>query len=173
MLSAGKKKFGIKSILVILLLVIIVFYFTEFFTRGVFFKNIFLKKQVYNNQSYYRGNSDEGHIEIIVNGLLNSGKEVELNYKFENQSQEKYIVEFKDANNWEKGVAKVLDSKRDVLFEGSYSKDRRVLYDRDGMPVFSYKTGNNQSYYKTSLYNIVKMASYHNDTYRGNFSEHY
>ena len=60
-----------------------------FFTTGVYFDDIFLKKEVVSSDTYYKGKNKFGPIQITVKGELNKHNSADVLYSCANNINKK------------------------------------------------------------------------------------
>lgn len=167
----------LKVLLSVVLLATIFLYFKAFFTKGVFYENTFLKKEVVSNNTYYTGKSMDGSIRITVEGLVNKNGSADVIYNLPNNINQKYTVNFKIPSNWEFGIENIKDEEGNIVFEGIYRKDSRLLLDKHGRPILGdyqvriLRDGESpfKADYKVSLKNVADFATFSNETIRGKY----
>lgn len=182
----------LKVLICTFIIVALIFYFKAFFTMGVYFNGEFLKKETVSSEIHYKGKTTYGKIQIIVKGLANEQSSVEVDYRFPNNINKKYIVEFKKLSNLEIGMENIedryrrhleigIESIRDeegntIFSEGVYKKNIHYLFDKDRNPFMDdfdqFIVDMEDAYtsnYKVSLNNVVAFATSANDVIRGNF----
>jgi hypothetical protein len=167
-------KWSLKKKLVTLLIIIIsIFYFKVFFTKGVFFEDIFLKKNVIDNECHYKGHHYYGDIDIIVKGKVKEGNSVDVIYKLPNNIHKKYMVMFNKVNKFEKYELEIYEESRRV-YKGSYIKNMPFLINEDNGPLVNYSidTSNTSTFnqdYEVSMTNVATFAIRSEERIRGEF----
>jgi len=157
-----------------LVIITLIFYFQVFFTKGVYFDDVFLKKEVISSENHYRGKTDEGNIHIIVKGTNSNQDNVDVIYNLPNNINEKYTVIFKGRSNLRSKTIDIKDKNGNIVFEGECTKGRLFLLDKKGKPVIQYNTRWNDeifynSNYKILFKNVASFATMSNETFRGRF----
>lgn len=168
----------IKILLSIFIIIVSIFYFKAFFTPGVYYNDIFLKKQVKSSEKNYTGKSVYGKIVITVKGSVNRDSNIEVIYNLPNNISRYYIVSFKDTNASEQGIPCIIkDKDGNIVFEGMYVKDSPFLYNTKWEPVINSSsirvvTNGETSYdqnYTVDLKNAADFAASSKDTIRGKY----
>lgn len=161
--------------LIIILIIMLIFYCKVFFTKGVYFDDVFLKKEVISSDTHYIGKTNAGNIHITVKGVNDKQGDVDVIYSLPNNINEKYTVVFKDSNDLKSRSFHIKDESGEIVFEGEYNKNRLFLLDKKGKPVIEgYNTRWNgevtyDSNYKILFKDVVEFAMMSNETIRGNF----
>lgn len=169
----------IKRIFIVILALIAFLYLRVFFTTGVHFDEIFLKKHTISNETQYIGKSKQGDIQITVNGWANIKREsaAEVIFNLPNNIYERYTVNFSDEEKYFLGNVEIKNENDVTIFEGKYQKGNMFLYDMDNEPIiegFNVSIGNEKNNvlydnnYRIPLISIVQFALHENETMRGN-----
>lgn len=165
-----------KYIKFFLIIFVLSIYFKTFFSIGVYYDDIFLKKEVIGTDVHYKGKTIFGVLHITVKGIKNRHDRVDVIYRLPNDINEQYTVIFKDPNNWDLGITSIKDENGNVVFEGTYKKGSYFLFDKNGKPILDNKVrvySNGASpyndYYRIGLKSIVKFAMFENDRIRGDY----
>ena len=179
MKKAITHKKTIKIVLSCILILCIILYLRAFFTKGVYFDNIFLEKKIVGLENHYIGTSPQGIIEIIVDESEKEKGYINVIYKLPNNITRKYALYFKkDRDN--NIIQTIKNDDGDNVFEGNYKTGGIVLYDKTGKPLFNdikiniSIDGNDyqEKYtedYRISLINVTRFAYKEKETIRGNF----
>lgn len=171
------KNIFLKVSVYIFVIVLLIFYFKAFFTTGVYFDHVFLKKEVVSCDNHYSGKGEYGRINITVKGIINKDSSADVIYKLPNNINKKYTVSFKDASNWELGIENIKDEKGNIVFEGEYRKNDFFLYDKNGEPLFEVNqimTPHNvitpyNSSYEVPMKSAADFATFSSETIRGEY----
>lgn len=159
------KKNRLFTLISIFAIILLVFYFKAFFTRGVYFYDKFLKKEVKNTETHYYNKK----IHIIVDKIDSNNTIVTYNLA-ENLKKEFYVNYFlKDVGKYNiKGLKNELGN---TVFEGEYQIGDLLLFDERGEPIidaismglgqFSYDT------YEVTPLSTLNFAFSANDRIRG------
>lgn len=169
----------VKRIFIVLLALIVFLYLRVFFTTGVYFDEIFLKKHTISNETHYIGKSSQGDVHITVNGWANVKIEstAEVTFNLPNNIYEHYTVNFSDEEEWVIGNVEIKNENDDVIFKGKYQQGSMFLQDMNNKPIIeglkiSIENEKNDvvydNNYKIPLISIVRFALHENVTMRGN-----
>lgn len=169
-----KSKKYLKYIILAVIILIIVLYFKAFFTNGIYFDDVFLKKEPNSTGTSYTGKINSSHVKITVTGIRDKDKNSEVIFKFPDNINLKYTVEFIDANNWNSGIAVIIDKDGTKVFEGDYREGHLFMTDKAGNMVFdeSFKgivNGEVKYGAKVPLKKVADLAYSTNETIRGRF----
>lgn len=152
-------------------------YFKTFFTTGVHFDDIFLKKQVASSDTYYKGKNKFGSIQITVKGELNKQNSADVLYSFPDNINKQYTVTFKDEKNWALGIENIKDKDGKIIFEGDYVKDSYFLFYKNGEPFMDdiinvFIEGQNPytEQYRVPLKNVADFALFATESIRGKYN---
>jgi len=165
-----------KPILLLLILILLFVYFKTFFTMGIYFDGVFLKKEGVDSICHYTGFNTYGNYHIIVNGQKNKDENVDVMYRLPNNINRQFTVNFIDNGDWEQGIVSIMDNDGIILFEGYYREDNPFLIDKNGKPVMDMNVlalVNGESpyneEYKIPLKQVADIAHFNNDTIRGKY----
>lgn len=166
----------LKALLSILIIIALIFYFKVFFTSGIYFDDVFLKKEVISSDNHYLGESIYGNIHITVKGLEDKHNSVDVIYRLPNNINMKFTVMYKDKNDWDLGIENIKDRDGSIVFEGEYTPGSNFLFNKNGRPILDdiirVRINNESPYnenYKVPLKNVADLASFSNDTIRGRY----
>ena len=170
------KNLGQKILLSLFLIVLLGLYFKAFFTTGVYFDDIFLKKEVVSSDTYYKGKNRFGRIQITVKGQLNKNNSADVLYSFPNNINKQYTVTFKAAKDWTLGIENIKDEDGKIIFEGEYQKGSYFLFDKNGEPFMDdtinvFIEGQNPytEEYRVPLKNVADFALFGVESIRGKY----
>jgi len=167
-----------KTLLIIFIVIMAILYIKTFFTVGIRYDDVFLKKEVVGSESHYKGSNIYGNFHITVEGQKDKSSSANVIYRLPNNISAWYTVKFKDASNWDLGIKdiSIMDEKGNIIFEGKYIKDTFFLYDKNGEPmvdeVIRVRINDETLYnedYKIPLKNIADLATFSDDTIRGRY----
>lgn len=169
----------IKRIMYVLLAFTIFLYLKLFFSTGVYYDDLFLKKVNLSNETQYIGKSRQGDIQITVKGQANVKKEStsEVIFNLPNNIYEHYTVNFSDEEEYFLGNVEIKNEKVNVIFKGKYQQGSMFLYDMNNEAIiegltFSVSNGKNvviyDNNYRIPFISIVHFALHENDRIRGN-----
>ena len=156
---------------------LLIIYFKLFFTKGIYYDDVFLKKNTTSSETSYSGSSVYGDIHIIVKEKKD--KQIEVIYNLPGNITRRYTVEFTNNNNnndqdFEPIV--IRDKDENIILEGLYRSDSFFLLDNNGEPAidqeFLVTFNGNSPYdesYEVSLKNVADLATFSDDTIRGRF----
>ncbi|GMQ65227.1 hypothetical protein [Vallitalea maricola] len=175
MASEGTNKWTNKKKIIILVLIsiILIFYFKIFFTRGVYFEEAFLKKEVVGSEYHYKGNNGYGDMLVTVKGEAEEGNDVNVTFNLPNNIYKEFTVTFNKTTNYKSDIEIEENSK--IIFNGEYNKDSSFLRDNNGEIIIDNSlirvTYNNESPfnadYKVPLINVVEFSLRDNEQKRG------
>lgn len=123
-----------KLIIIILLCLLLIYYFILFFSPGITYGGAFLKKETTSLERVYSGHFDydnnfdgiEDEIMITVQGRENKDTSANVIFQYPD-NYDYYTVEFQDAKHWDAGIIQIFDIDENIIFEGVYDKDERML----------------------------------------------
>ena len=164
--------------LLLILLILLFFYFKTFFTSGIYFGEVFLKKEIVVSDIHYRGSDVYGDYHIMVTGINNKDKSTDVIYRLPSNINRKFKVTFKDVDSeyrdW-KNVT-IADEKGNLLFEGQYQEETLFLIDKNGKPMMDFAVRavvNGESPYdeefEVPLKEVADIASFASETIRGEY----
>jgi hypothetical protein len=160
--------------LIIMTLVLFGLYLIVFFTKGIKYDDTFLKKEVFGADNHYMGKNQWGGIHITVKGIKGVHDNIEVTYRLPNNIVKSYTVSFEKYDGFREKVI-IMNGKGDLIFEGEYREGDMFLIDKSGEPLFEgigqiFVNGQNpyNADHKIYLTNIVKLATFENETIRGN-----
>jgi len=163
-----------KITLIILLIALSCLYFKVFFTKGVVYDEVFLKKVVSGKETKYTGRGRWGDIHITVRGIKGIDDNINVILMLPGNITGEYNVSFEndDSHFMEKVIIK--DNSNNIIFEGRYREGDIFLYDKNGEPFIEgigYITVNEQSPYnpdyKIYLKSVADFASGEGEQIRG------
>ena len=116
-------------------IVLSILYFKVFFTYGVRYDNVFLKKETVEEETQYTGRTSGKKMVIKVKKLSPGGDEFHISYDIGNKTAKTYVVSFGASN--QQGQEVVIKDERDMTwFEGRYDEGNMFLLDQNDRPVF-------------------------------------
>ncbi|WP_312701455.1 hypothetical protein [Sedimentibacter sp.] len=125
------KERKLKIILSIVVIIIICLYLKVFFTTGIYYGDAFLKKEIVNEEAYYRGKSE--YAEISIKKDLQHINKTEFTFNFFDGVSDKYVVYF---NENEENNVLIEDGDGNSLFAGRYKRGHFTLYDEHDEPFY-------------------------------------
>ena len=156
---------------------LLILYFKLFFTKGIYYDDVFLKKSTTFSETNYSGSSVYGDIHIIVKE--EKDKQIDVIYNLPGDLTRQYTVEFinKNNNNYQDFEPIVIkDKDGNIILEGMYRSESLFLLDNNGETVMDNMlqitfNGANpyDEEYEVSLKNVVDLAAFSEDTIRGRF----
>lgn len=169
----------IQVIIGLLLIVLLIFYFRIFFTKGLYYDNIFLKKNILSSgECYYSGWSTYGDIHITVKELKEQNSSREVIYSLPNNIHEEYTVEFSKSSAGFSDSGVIIKKDGKITFEGEYIKDSMFLINTNGdsaideNELIRVQVNDESPYnseYKIPLKNVADLAYFAEDTIRGKY----
>lgn len=173
------KKKVISIILISISIIGVFFYLKAFFTKGAYFEEVFLKKEVIGDENNYTGKSIDGDIHIIVNKAEEEKGNIKETFKLPNNMIRKYNVKFEGDIYQDRKTQTITNEVGEVIFEGSYREGSIALFDKNGKPLLDdifrihvkrsdMEESRFPQNYEASLITITKFAYADNDTIRGN-----
>jgi hypothetical protein len=164
-------------VLLVSLLLVIFLYLKAFFTTGVNFNGVFLKKEIVSNETHYTGRSKQGaiHITVIGRGSDTEKSMAEVIYNLPNNINQHYTVYFNHKEKYAMENVEIRDENENTVFEGMYQKGDLFLYDVNNGPliediIFHSNTDTEVPYaknYKVSFINIVRFSTYEKEQIKG------
>lgn len=126
----NNKKKQIAILITIATIIISIFYFKIFFTRGIYFEDAFLKKEVIGSEYHYKGNNGYGNMDVIVIGEAKTGSEVNVIFNLPNNIHKEFTVLFNETSYYNSDVT--IKENDNIVFDGQYTRGSRYLESRDG-----------------------------------------
>lgn len=163
----------LKYVILCIVAIAFIFYLKIFFTKGIYFDETFLKKEIISEEVNYIGKGSHGKIHITVKNESNKSK---ITYDLPNNIKEEYTIDFYD-NDDGLYLINIMDNSGNQLFKGEFIKGSSFLYDEKGEFVFDdiVITAINgvalnpyNEDYKISLTDMANIASQGKDRVRGN-----
>ncbi|HHW30695.1 MAG TPA: hypothetical protein GXX20_03315 [Clostridiaceae bacterium] len=149
-------------------------YFLVFFTKGVVYDEVFLKKEVIGADTHYIGKGRWGQIHITVKGIKGIHDNIEVIYRLPNNIVEKYEVGFEKNNEDFREKVVIKDINNNIIFEGRYREGDIFLFDKNEEPFIEgigHIIINDQNPYKSDykiyLKSVVSFASGEGEQIRG------
>lgn len=172
-----KKRLLVKIVAAIGILILLIFYFNLFFTKGINYDGVFLKKmELSSTEREYTGISAFGDIRIFVKDIDETSN-VEVTYNLPNNIVEKYTVEFSESTKVYADKKVVIKKNGEIAFEGDYGADDIFLMNNGAPflgedPIITVFTSNSNPYnskYRISLKNVADIASSSRETIWGRY----
>lgn len=168
----------LKIVLFIILIIITILYFKAFFSKGAYFNDLFLKKEVIDNATYYVGKTKQGDIKITVKEMKDANgdhNKTEVIYNFPNNISRHFIVNFQYEYSWDNNVESITDESGNILFEGIYIKGNRILHGKkenekiilEANKDYRYDVVIDNNTYKLPLIDVAEFATHEKDRIRG------
>jgi hypothetical protein len=167
----NKKHLRIKIIILIVSIILIPLYFITFFTKGIYFEDIFMKINQKNNSITYSGKQYSEDITVIVTNDYNTNLSKYVEFNFPKNIKKTYIINYINKDHWQNGFILKTDDG-ETIYEGFY--DGNFLYKKgDPSPDINFiiSTDYQQTLdenYKISPYIIISFAFGLDVRYRGN-----
>lgn len=160
--SKKNRLFTFLSFFVIILLIL---YFKTFFTRGVYFYDKFLKKEIRNSKIHYYNKK----IQIIVD--REDYNNINVTYNLPDGLKKKFYIDYSTKDNWEYDIHGIKNEYGNTIFEGMYRLGSILLHDKKGELIFDISSleigGRSDKGYEISPLNILNFAFSVNDRIRG------
>ncbi len=160
--SKKNRLFTFLSFFVIILLIL---YFKTFFTKGVYFYDKFLKKEVRNSEIHYYNKK----IDIIVDRIDYNNTTV--TYNLPEGLKKEFYIDYSTVNNLDFKINSIKNEYGNTLFEGNYQIGTIWLKDKNGEPIFDAPSlrigGHSYVTFEATPLNTLNFAFSANDRFRG------
>lgn len=114
-------------IVFIFILLILILYFKSFYTQGMYFNDVFLKREETSLGSIYSNQRENVQISVENN---RDDESIKVIYALPNDIHRQYQVSLQNGTNMETVPLKIEDVEGKLVFEGIYREDSPFLYDK-------------------------------------------